>query len=303
MRCQRKLRMPTAHPRRGDATKVVLITLLVVFVVLVLACAGLGVAGYLWFKANLGQAIVSDPAEIRQITAEIADLTIPAEFAPYSGHKVFGMRTVVYRWCPEGNCPTIASQMEAADPDVWEDANDMSTLTLSSFGAMGEEDDMSVSPDPLSFHFDDDVLQHQYVTYTKETRELTIKGRPCQFYIIKGQEKPFEPDDDDSDNEMTEAEAESGSQPTVDPEPANAVPASNDAAITTEPAPADALHPAAPAPAVADSPAGSETMPGRHVVLVEGVFPGKNGDVTFRYLMSPENHDDARLDQLLKSIK
>ncbi len=313
-RCTRSTAL--LHPRRGDAAKVVLITLLVVFLVLVAACGGLGIAGYFWFQANLGQMLVSDPAEIRKLTSELADLTIPPEFAPYSAHKVFGMTSVVYHWCPAGDCPTIAGRMNADAEEEWSPEIDSYSLSLSSSPLAGEED--AEDPEVWESQFTDEVLKHQYVTYTKIRLEVVIKGEPCKFYVIKGQQKSFDEQfEDDPDEEMDdvsepmseEAAATDPAAPAADPatEPVSADTASTDPAAATPPTADPNTPPPVVDPAIAEpaqpAPAPAAKKEGPHVVVVDGSFPGKQGKVLLRYVVAPENHDDTRLLKMLMSIK
>lgn len=299
------------YPRRGDAAKVVLITLLVVFLVMAAACGGLGIAGYFWFQANLGQMMVSDPVEIRQLTSELADITIPAEFVPYSAHKVFGMTSVVYHWCPNGDCPTLASRLNADPAQEWSPADDVYSLTLSS--APPADSDDAEDSEFWESQFTDEVLEHQYETYTKQRMEVVIKGESCRFYVIKGQQKSFDEQfEDDPDEDMDEvseamseeATANDPAAPSADPatEPVSADPA----AATTPTADPNTPHPVAD-PAIAEpaqpAPAPAPKKEGPHVVVVDGSFPGKQGKVLLRYVVAPENHDDTRLLKMLMSIK
>lgn len=299
------------HPRRGDAAKVVLITLLVVFLVMAAACGGLGIAGYLWFQANLGQMMVSDPAEIRGLTSELTDITIPAEFVPYSGHKFFGMTSVVYHWCPSGDCPTLASRLNDDSTQEWSPEVDVYSLTLSS--APPADSDDAEDPEFWESQFTDEVLQHQYESFTKQRMEVVIKGESCQFYVIKGQQKSFDEQfEDDPDEDMDEvseamseeATANDPAAPAADPatEPVSADPA----AATPPTADLNTPHPVVD-PAIAEpaqpAPAPAPKKEGPHVVVVDGSFPGKQGKVLLRYVVAPENHDDTRLLKMLMSIK
>lgn len=60
--------------------------------VLLVCCGGLG---FVWYQArNAGS---TDPAKIREVTAEITDLDMPAEFEPKVSMSVFGaLKLVVY---------------------------------------------------------------------------------------------------------------------------------------------------------------------------------------------------------------
>jgi|GEM_PF-2363829 len=297
------------HPRRGDTTKVVLITLAVIFGSLFLLCAGVGIGGYFWLKQNFGQAFVNDPAVIQQMTTEVADLTLPSEFTPYSGTRIFGMTILTYRWCPEGNCPPAAGFDEnaAADENVdvdLETTYDMLTLSAFAMETDGAENVAEEDPDYMEYEFSEEGLKERYNHHTLEKQELTIKGRACTFYIVQGEEKVWTPEMDsepeamlDNDSEQVISAEESATTPADPAATENPVTDPNVAAtepVTTEPA---ATDPAAPAETAAP------TQPGRKVVEVQGIFPGKTSDVTLRFYVSAEKYDQAKVLQLLKSIK
>jgi hypothetical protein len=302
---------PNSSPRRhGEAAKVILITLAVIAIVFFLACAGLGLAGYFWFKANFGQAIVSDPIEIRKLTAEIADITIPPEFTPYSGSKVMGFTNVMYRWCPQGNCPTLASAMEnVAESEDFEDLPRYGMLTLN---VLGHQPDGAPPADDMS---DDDYLKTAYHSYEKETVEYTIKGAARKFTILRAVERDYGdsgvPTDDGSDEPVAEtapSEATTVETKTVDP--------AADAESTPPAAVAEGVPPTAATDVTAtpaEPPSSTEeptpedlstpSKPGRKVVTVTGSFRGKTGNVNLMLTLTPEEYDAEKVRRMLESIK
>lgn len=306
---------PNSSPRRhGEAAKVILITLAVIAIVFFLACAGLGLAGYFWFKANFGQAIVSDPVEIRKLTAEIADITIPPEFTPYSGSKVMGFTNVMYRWCPQGNCPTLASAMEnVAESEDFEDLPRYGMLTLN---VLGHQPDGAPPADDEAFDeafdmSDDDYLKTAYHSYQKETVEYTIKGAARKFTILRAVERDYGdsgvPADVDAD-ETAPSEATIIAADAVEPAPdAEPTPA---AAVVEGPPPTAATDVTA-TPAESPNPteeSASEDMPtpskpGRKVVTVTGSFRGKTGNVNLMLTLTPEEYDAEKVRRMLESIK
>lgn len=284
--------------RRGDTTKVILITLVVIFGLMILVCAGVGVGGYLWFKQNLGQAFVNDPAVIQQMTTEIADISLPPEFAPYSGTRIFGVTILMYRYCPEGNCPPAQGfdaendiDADAAGDSESVDFETYDLLTLSSYGKQDDEMVAVEDPEELEQQHSEEGLKERYNNATVEKKVLTIKGRECTFYIVQGEEIDWTQVED-----QKVAMADDGEEMVVQEETVTtlAEPAPAEPAAETPPADVD---PAAPA----ETPAAPQ--PGRKVVEVQGIFPGKTNDVTLRLYMSAEKYDPAKVQQLLESIK
>lgn len=175
--------------RRGDAAKVIIIVLASLFGLFVLMCAGVGVLGYFWWQKNFSRAVLSKPEDIRQLTAEMVDLTLPPEFQPYFGSAMFGMKNVSYRWCPTGDCPTAM-----AEPDTdGGDFSELETLTLSTFAVEGGGNDMADARDDL---MSDESLKASYADFTQEVRELTIRGKSCKFYFVRGEPRAWDADDE-----------------------------------------------------------------------------------------------------------
>ncbi len=303
---------------RGEAAKVILITLAVIAIVFFLACAGLGLAGYFWFKANFGQAIVSDPVEIRKLTAEIADITIPPEFTPYSGSKVMGFTNVMYRWCPQGNCPTLASAMDnVAETEEFEDLPRYGMLTLN---VLGHQPDGAPPADDEAFDeafdmSDDDYLKTAYHSYEKETVEYTIKGAARKFTILRAVERDYgdtgKPADDGADEPVAETATSAASSVEAKADEPVADAGSPPPVAVAEGAPPTAspdvtAPPAEPPTSMEEAP--SEDMPtpskpGRKVVTVTGSFRGKTGNVNLMLTLTPEEYDAEKVRRMLESIK
>ncbi len=359
----------TGSARHGGTAQVVLITLVVLFVVFFLACAGVFIGGYFWFMRMFGQAFVTDPAEIRKLTAELAEISIPAEFSPYRASRIFGMTEVVYHWCPTGDCPTAAATIkldkaghveQPAESEPDENA-DLGELKFTSFES-GDEEEFKIDNTIDADDFTDEQLQHRFTTFTKELIQRKIQGRDCEFYIVTGEEKreyyiweeeeieveemtPEEPAPPASPTEAAPTEAapteatspettpreparDASAEPAADAEaaPAAAPVQTGAAADATEAAPAaqsagepaDAMQvtPAEGTPAQATPAEPTETAPqteppktevpakpGRRVVWVAGVFPGKKADVQLNYLVAEENYDAAKVRALIESIR
>jgi hypothetical protein len=287
---------PTAAPasgRRGDTTQTVLIVIAAVGGVLLLSCLGIGVAGYFWFQRNFGNAVVSDPVKIRAITTELADITIPAEFQPVGASQIFGMNIVHYQWCPAGNCPTWADLDE--DTDMM--GGELGTLTLTTF--VMEDGGEAESEESVESEFSEENLKAEFRNHTKEVKEFTIGGKVCKFFIVKGEEIPWEDmEDEDMAESASEAAAETPAEsvaetPVESSEPAPVSPAA------TEPV---AVDPAAtPAEPAAD--AAPPGKPGREIVRVQGVFPGKKGNCSLNLQLPVADYDETKILQMLQSIR
>ncbi|MDZ4687180.1 MAG: hypothetical protein SH850_19050 [Planctomycetaceae bacterium] len=276
------LREPPRSPqplsrRRGDALKTVLIVMAILGGLMVLSCLGVGVAGYFWFQKNLANAAVTDPVKIRQMTADQTDITIPAEFVPQTGSQLFGMNIVNYQWCPTGTCAAMGGDDEAEF--------NAGTLTLTTFATDGPVD---VDADVFwEESFAETNLNERFRNYSKDVKELTIRGKACKFFIVKGEEIPWDVVAEVDDPEMADATSETPAEPITDPA---ATPATTDPVVT----------PVAPAPVAAPS---APAKLGRQIVWVQGVFPGKKGDCTLNVYLLGGDYDEAKILAMLQSIK
>jgi hypothetical protein len=243
---------PPACCRRGDTAKVIVIVLASLFGFFVLVCGGAGVLGYFWWQKNFGRAMLTKPEDIRKLTAEMADITIPREFEPMYGSDIgmVGMRTVSYRWCPAGNCQPLDAGADVMGGHVTSGAP---VLVLTAYSAEGAPQ----VDDAWDQMADDDVLKQSYVNFTKEVREFTIRGKTCKFYFVRGEPLAGAYMDEEK------------SLPTDD------VAAPETAAKGT----------------------------GEARVTVQGTFPGKNGSVSLSYQSSAEQYNEAKILELLQSIR
>jgi hypothetical protein len=251
---------PKSVPRRGDALKTVLIVIAILGALMLLTCVGGGVAAYVWLQRTFSNVAVSDPVKIRQMTSDLTDITIPAEFVPQTGSQFLGMHSVSYQWCPSGTCP-IEGDGDQAQYNA-------GTLTLTTF----QSDELADEADDAAMweeSFSESNLQEQYRNFTKEVKEVTIRGKPCKFYIVKGEEIPWDGRDEDVD--MADAPAEP--------------------AVATEPVSEPAAEPPPPA------------KPGRQIVWVQGSFPGKKGQCTLNVYLLSSDYDETKIGALLQSIK
>ena len=249
--------------RRGDTAKVVIIIVASLFGLFLLLCAGAGVAGYLWWQKNFARAMLTNPQDIRTLTAEMVDITLPPEFQPQHGSEVgmIGMKVVSYRWCPSGTCPPLGSD------------DDINTLTLTMLNA-NSNDAAGGDYDEFEFSMSDESLKETYVNYTKEVRDFTIGGKECKFYFVTGEMRDWS----EMDEEMGESEMPQ-----------------NDVKEVIAP---DAAE---PEPTVPDSLPAKGT--GKPVVAIQGAFPGKGGQVTLNIHMSADNYDEEKILAVLQSIR
>lgn len=268
--------------RRGDALKTVLIVIAILGGLVMLSCLGVGVGFYFWFQKNFANVAVVDPIKVQQITTELTDITIPAEFVPQTASQIFGMNTVVYQWCPSGTCPT-----EGDDDDAEYTAGNL-TLTTFETTEGSEVEDQAFWEES----FTENNLKERFRNYTKDVKEMTIRGKACKFFIVKGEEIPWEV-------EEPEMAAERSADPTTTPVATTEPAATDPTPAVTDPAPA--TEPATPtAPSPDPTP---PAKPGRQIVWVEGVFPGKKGSCTLNVYLLESDFDEAKVLGMLQSIK
>lgn len=172
------------RPRRNrpsggssDTVKTLLIAFGVLVAVGVIACCGMIGAGYYIWQKNFSQIALTQPADIQKLTAEIADISIPAEFVPQNGTALLGNRVVMYQWCPTGTCPQAFGEM--------------GTLTLMSFSRQMTGNANFDIPVVTEDQFSDDVLKQTWLDYTKQVEEIDIRGKKCKFFVVRGEQLDF----------------------------------------------------------------------------------------------------------------
>src|SRR5215469_1647649 len=101
--------MANAGDSKNSTVKILLLVFGSLACVTVLACCGGGVWLYIKGKAVVEQVqqaakdiALTSPDDIRRVTGEITDITIPPEFVPKAGHSLLGTRFVLYEWSPSG---------------------------------------------------------------------------------------------------------------------------------------------------------------------------------------------------------
>lgn len=271
-----------AASRRGDAAKVIIITVCVFAMVMLLLCVGSGFYAYLQFQKNFSRAVVETPADIRQLTTEITDIDIPPQFMPLMGSAIFGMKNVNYVWNPTGK-PVSLHNQPSADPL-------QPMLNLIEIAAVmddGGRTNYQIQPHQQS------VLKHQYTDFEQKTQEFTIRGEKCQFLFVTGRPKAGAFDDEELLMDEAEEEAMNAEE-----------------AAATQPAPAATSDPPADATTVVDTPASavtateekpaSQTLPA--VRTVTGQFPGKSGPTAITIRVPVEGSDEEVLQKIIESI-
>jgi len=261
------------HARQGDAVKTILITLGIIGLIMFLACAGIGVAGYLYVKRAIDNLEVTDPVKIAQATSDMVDITIPPEFKPKVAHSIFGISTVQYDWCPTGSCPPINE----------------SKLTMSSFG--GNDPDLDSDSDL------EDEFNVRFKEFKREDRELDIRGQKVKFAFVLGEEHA----DGSFDGELTQdgtvaPKTAPPTQPTADPT------ITPDSANDANQEPKSEQPASTPTDGQPEQPAGDK-KPGAKRWLVHGHLQGKKGKCTIEIDLAPEQFNDELIMTMLKSIR
>lgn len=204
-----------ANTRHGNTLKAVLITLLVVSGFGIALCAGLGVAGYYWLRHSIAKLHVTDPAQVREVTAEISNIELPSELQPQDAVSFLGTRIVEYHWCPSGTC-------------IDENASELTLVSI---------------PDSNSDTFDevdDDAIKRRFIHFTKSIQEFEIRGKAYPFTFVFGETRTINADEDIDDMEITPLESAGPIADSNGPKPESTE--STASAISTT-GPADASFP------------------------------------------------------------
>lgn len=320
-----------AHPasRRGQVLRVVLASVAVLFVATILACMGIGYVVYVWWQRNLGQALVVDPPTIRKMTTEIADITIPKQFSPYRGSRVFGTVHIEYRWCPQGNCAAAVNWFDDVDvePGVnnveWDNVNadggvdfDFDHQALGKLSLVVSEGDPFIADIPTldDDEFTDTALEAEYESFQREVITRTIRGQECRFYIITGREwKAVGVAWEETVAPVTVSvapESEETTAPHTDHEPPadatvslNTVPLDTVPLDSSEPRNAEEPGDAAPVAELAEPVRAGKSASREPTVRVAGRFPGKRGTVQLQFRIEEDEFDAEVIRQLIDSIR
>jgi hypothetical protein len=160
--------MPKSNPENegmSSSTKVVLI-ILGAGGVLALVCCG----GIIWFGKSMADkvqnAMSSDPARIREVTASVIDITVPDVYAPKMAMD-FGMMGMQMKMCAysrAGDAGGVFIMEMTAPPSANKDQ--MKQQFQQSLRQQGQNQDVTIE--------------------STETRTFTINGEECAFEFIKG---------------------------------------------------------------------------------------------------------------------
>lgn len=278
--------------RRGDAAKVVIITVCVFLMIMLMLCVGGGIYGYVLFQRNFGRIAITTPADVQKLTTEITDIDLPSQFTPVLGSAFLTMKSVNYAWNPEGK--TITSEN-------WHEhrGDSMHMLNLTEMdGERGLQDqNFRIAQVQIK------SLKSQYTDFTNDTREYTIRGKKCEFLFVTGNPTLGAFDDemiyDEADEEriMEEEAAANPAEPAEKPVDA-APPQEGTAPVDPTSPPSEAA--AAPAEPAPSAPAGP---PLPKVRTVTGSFPGKSGYCTITIRIPAEGTDDEVLPKIIQSIR
>lgn len=286
-----------AGHRRGDAAKVIIITVCVFLMIMLMLCVGGGVYGYILFQRNFGRIAMTTPADVQKLTTEITDIDLPPQFTPVLGSALMGMKNVNYAWNPEGK--TITSEN-------WHEHRGDTLPMLNIMEMAGEHASQEQSFRVSQVHLK--ALKSQYSDYTSNTQEFTIRGKKCEFLFVTGHPKLGAFDDEMMYDEIDEErmmEEESAAKPAEPAEkPAEAAPMREGTAPVDPASPATeaASAPAETAPATNEAPAAPAGPPLPKVRTVNGSFPGKSGHCTITIRIPADGTDDELLVKIIQSI-
>jgi hypothetical protein len=172
------------RPRRsqdsgGSVVKILLLIFGSLACLTMLACCGGGV--FIYFKAQevvqqvqkaTKDIALTNPDDIRRVTGDITDITIPPQFVSKAGNALLGTRFVLYEWCPTGVC----------DPAQ----GNQGGLTLVSVRLQGTFSKATL-PDMSEANFTDEELAKTMKNFTKTEHQFDIRQRRCRFFIIEGE--------------------------------------------------------------------------------------------------------------------
>jgi hypothetical protein len=169
---------PRPQQSQNSTVKILLLVFGSLACLTMLACCGGGV--FLFSKAKevvqqvreeLKNVALTKPDDIRRVTGEITDITIPPQFVPKVGNALLGTRFVLYEWCPTGVC----------DP-----AQNLGGFTLMSIRLQGAGPKAQL-PNMSEANFTDEELAKTLKNFTKTEHQFDIRQQRCKFYIIEGE--------------------------------------------------------------------------------------------------------------------
>lgn len=284
--CKRRMDARRNSYRRGDAAKVIIITVCVFLMIMLMLCVGGGIYGYILFQRNFGRIAITTPADVQQLTTEITDIDLPPQFTPVVGSALMGIKTVNYAWNPEGK-PITSENWHQHQGDA------MHMLNLMEMA--GQDQRFRVAQVQLK------ALKSQYTDYTSNTQEFTIRGKKCEFLFVTGHPTLGAFDDEMLYEEIDEErmmEEDAAAKPADSTQTEAGTAPVDPASPPTEAKPA----PAETAPAATDAPAAPADPPLPKVRTVQGSFPGKSGHCTITIRIPADGTDEELLLKIIQSI-
>ncbi len=277
--------------RRGDAAKVIIITVCVFAMILLLLCVGAGVYGYVLFQKNFGRALVESPADIQKMTTEITDIDIPSQFTPVMGSAFLGMKNVNYAWNPEAKAIATESWQENRGP----------LMPMLHMMEMASEPSLITDADFQIDEFERTSAKALYVEFTQVEKEFDIRGRKCEFLFVTGRPKEGAFENPEMPYEEIDEEEMKAEEAGEEEKPAGAEDTPADATAPTE-GPEATPVPAEPI-AEDEKPKKKEVPSMPAVRTVTGKFPGKSGPTTIEIRIPADGSDEDLLLKIIQSIR
>jgi hypothetical protein len=159
------------RPRGMSTTTKVLLTLAAVGGVFLLLCCGGVFYGVQQFQKFAKDAVKTNPADVRQATAEIIHIDLPPEFEPKQSMDMIFMKMVIWQHRKDRSATVMISQIgtQFATGDTEQQRQQM----LDAMRQQGQQQGPTVSGKT-----------------TIETREIDIDGETIPFQFVTGERGP-----------------------------------------------------------------------------------------------------------------
>jgi len=170
---------PRPQQSQNSTVKILLLVFGSLACVTLLVCCGGGVLFVFKAKEVVEQVreavkdvALTNPDDIRRVTSDITDITLPPQFVPKAGTSILGTRFVLYEWSPTG---------------VNNPAQNQGGLTLVSIRPQGPGGQNAQLPNVSAAQFTDQELAKTLKKFTKTEHPFDIRQRKCKFYIVEGE--------------------------------------------------------------------------------------------------------------------
>lgn len=163
--------MQVPPPRQGMSTGAkVLLILGILFLLLLLVCCGGLVATTFWAQRYAKESFSEDPQVVRQVTGEIAEVTIPEELQPITSMNM--------------KVPFTGQRMMTIV--AYADKESGSSLAMASFGEAMAGQNREQFQLQLRQMLAQQGLDQEEVTGPREIeeKEITVRGQPEKFTFI-----------------------------------------------------------------------------------------------------------------------